>query len=164
MAVTNGRDVINSVRAVSSEKLGGAGKTSVAVGWSQGGGAILAMASDRDYIAQKGTASDGIVFKGFVGLAPDDVATELGDKPIDQAAADKIMSALSAQFSVDMLNFAHYTMSVWGTQAAYPEQLKLTDIFTVEGARHRMKSLVTKVFMPQRIPLALTTAPTSNLY
>jgi pimeloyl-ACP methyl ester carboxylesterase len=134
VAVTNGRDVINSVRAVSSMQLGGAGKTSVAYGWSQGGGAILGMASDRDYIARKGTAADGIVFKGFVGLAPDDVAAELGDKPIDQAEADKIMVALTAQFSVDMLNFAHYTMSVWGTQAAYPDQLKLTDIFTDEGA------------------------------
>ena len=128
VAVTNGRDVINSVRAVSSTQLGGAGKTSVAYGWSQGGGAILGMASDRDYIALKGTASDGIVFKGFVGLAPDDVAAELGDKPIDKAEADKIMGALTAQFSVDMLNFAHYTMSVWGTQAAYPDQLKLTDM------------------------------------
>lgn len=92
------------------------------------------MASDRDYIAQKGTAADDIVFKGFVALAPDDVAVKLGDKPIEQASADKIMSELSAQFSTDMLNFTHYTMSVWGTQAAYPDQLKLTDIFTDEGA------------------------------
>lgn len=134
VAVTNGRDVINSVRAVSSEQLGGAGKISIAYGWSQGGGAILGMASDRDYITQTGTAADGIVFKGFVALAPDDVAIEIGDKPIDQAAADKIMSELSATFSTDMLNFAHYTMSLWGTQAAYPNQLKLTDVLTDDGA------------------------------
>lgn len=134
VAVTNGRDVINSVRAVSSEQLGGAGKTSIAYGWSQGGGAILSMASDRDYIAEKGSASNDILFKGFVALAPDDVAVELGNNPIDQENADKIMGALSAQFSVDMLNFIHYTMSLWGTQAAFPEQLKLTDVFTDEGA------------------------------
>lgn len=134
VAVTNGRDVINSVRAVSSERLGGAGKTAIGLGWSQGGGAILGMASDRDYIAKSGSAADGIVFKGFVGLAPDDVAAELGSQPIDQASADKIMSALSAQFSVDMLNFAHYAMSIWGTQAAFPEQLRLADVFTDEAA------------------------------
>lgn len=134
VAITNGRDVINSVRAVSSEKLGGAGKTSVALGWSQGGGAILGMASDRDYIAERGTASDDIVFKGFVGLAPYDVGVEIGDKVIDQAAADRIIKDLSNRFSLDMLNFIHYAMLVWGTQAAFPEQLKLTDIFTDEGA------------------------------
>lgn len=134
VAVTNGRDVINSVRAVSSEKLGGAGKSSVALGWSQGGGAILSMASDRDYIAQKGTASDDIVFKGFVGLAPYDVGVEIVDKVVDHAAADKIIKGLSTRFSADMLNFIHYAMIVWGTQAAFPEQLKLTDIFTDDGA------------------------------
>lgn len=134
VAVTNGRDVINSVRAVSSEKLGGAGKSSVALGWSQGGGAILSMASDGDYIVQKGSASDDIAFKGFVGLAPYDVIVEIGDRVIDQATADKIIKDLSAYFSVDMLNFIHYVMIVWGTQAAFSEQLKLTDIFTDEGA------------------------------
>lgn len=134
VAVTNGRDVINSVRAVSSEGLGGAGKVSVAYGWSQGGGAVLGMASDRDYIAQKGTAADDIAFKGFVGLAPDDVAVEVGDKLIDQTTADQIMKSLAARFSIDMLSFTHYTMFVWGTQAAFPEQLKLTDVFTDDGA------------------------------
>lgn len=134
VAVTNGRDVINSVRAVSSEKLGGAGKSSVGLGWSQGGGAILGMASDRDYIAQKGTASDDIIFKGFVGLAPYDVAVEIGDMVIDQPTADKIIKDLSSSFSVNMLNFIHYVMLVWGTQAAFPDQLKLTDIFTDAGA------------------------------
>lgn len=135
VSVTNGRDVINSVRAVSSEKLGGAGKSAVAIGWSQGGGAILSMASDRDYIIQKGTSADDILFKGFVGLAAYDVVAEFTNKPIDQVAADKIMKELSTQFSADMLNFTHYVMVIWGTQAAFPEQLKLTDIFTDEGAR-----------------------------
>lgn len=135
VAVTNGRDVINSVRAVSSIKLGGAGKSSVAIGWSQGGGAILSMASDSDYIEHKGTASDDILFKGFVGLAPYDVVAEMRDATIDQMTADKVMKELSERFSMDTLNFIHYTMTVWGTQSAFPEQLKLTDIFTDEGAR-----------------------------
>lgn len=135
VAVTNGRDVLNSIRAVSSEKLGGAGKTAIAYGWSQGGGAVLGLASDSEYIKQNGTASDGIVFKGFVAMAPDDIAAEFGDKVVDQTLADKIMGDFSLQFSKEMLDFTHYTMSVWGTQAAYNNQLKLTDIFTDEGAQ-----------------------------
>jgi pimeloyl-ACP methyl ester carboxylesterase len=134
VAVTNGRDVINSARAAISARLGGAGKTAIGYGWSQGGGAILAMASDISYLAETGTAADGVTYKGFVALAPEDVAVEFGDQPIDQVAADKIMAGLSAQFSVDMLNFAHFVMSVWGAQAAFPDQLKLTDVFTAEGA------------------------------
>ena len=126
--------MINSVRAVCSEQLGGAGKIAVAIGWSQGGGAVLSMASDKDYIEQEGAASDGIVFKGFVALAPDDLAVEIGVKPIDQAAADKVMKELLEQFSKNLANFTHYVMSLWGTQAAFPDQLKLTDVFTDEGA------------------------------
>jgi pimeloyl-ACP methyl ester carboxylesterase len=134
VALTNGRDVINSVRAVSSEQLGGAGKTAVAIGWSQGGGAVLSMASDNDYIEQNGTASDGIVFKGFVALAPDDLAVDIGAMPIDQAAADKIMKEFLDQFSKNVNDVTHYFMSLWGIQAAFPDQLKLTDVFTEEGA------------------------------
>lgn len=134
VALTNGRDVTNSIRAVSSEKLGGAGNRAVAIGWSQGGGAILSMASDKDYIEQKDTASDGIIMKGFVGLAPDDLAVEIGEKPIDQPAADKIMKELYEQFSKNLADFTHYVMSLWGTQAAFPDQLKLTDVFTDQGA------------------------------
>lgn len=135
VALTNGRDVINSVRAVSSEQLGGAGKTAVAIGWSQGGGALLSMASDRDYIAQKGSAADDIEFKGFVALAPDDLAVDIGDQLIDQAAADKIMKELARQFTDNLPNFTHYIMSLWGTQASFPDQLKLTDVFTDEGSK-----------------------------
>lgn len=135
VAVTNGRDVINSVRAVSAEKLGGAGKVAVALGWSQGGGAVIGMASDRDYLAKKGTAADEITFKGFVALAPYDVNAEIGNTPLDQPTADKIMQSFSAKFSQDMLSFTHFVMMAWGTQAAFPDQLKLTDIFTEEGAK-----------------------------
>lgn len=134
VALTNGRDVINSIRAVSSRQLGGADKTAVAIGWSQGGGAILAMASDKEYIEQKGTESDGIVFKGFVALAPDDLAVEFGEKPLDQMASEKMMKNLYEQFSKNLADFTHYVMSLWGTQSAFPKELKLTDVFTDEGS------------------------------
>lgn len=129
VARTNGRDVINSIRAVSSEGLGGAGKTAIAIGWSQGGGAVLGLASDVDYLEQKGTAGDGILFKGFVALAPYDIAIDIGDRPIDQPAADKMMQLLYSQFSSTIPDFTHYIMCLWGTEAAFPDQLKLTDVF-----------------------------------
>lgn len=135
VALTNGRDIINSVRAISSEGIGGAGKTAVAIGWSQGGGAVLSMASDQDYLEQKGTASDEVLFKGFVALAPDDLAVVIGDQPLDQAAAERIMKDLMGQFSKNLADFTHYIMALWGTQAAFPDQLSLTDVFTEEGAR-----------------------------
>lgn len=144
VALTNGRDVINSVRAVSSERLGGAGKTAIAIGWSQGGGAMLSMASDREYITQKGTTADEIDFKGFVALAPDDLAVDMGDQPMDQAAADRIMKEFSKQFNDNLPNFTHYIMSLWGTQASFPDQLKLTDVFTEEGAKIIDQILINK--------------------
>ncbi|CDR33757.1 alpha/beta fold hydrolase [Criblamydia sequanensis] len=134
VATTNGRDVINSIRAVSSEKLGGAGKTAVAIGWSQGGGAMLSMASDKDYIERKGAASDEIALKGFVALAPDDLAVEFGVNPTDEAASDQIMKALHDQFTKNLADFTHYVMALWGTQSAFPDQLKLTDVFKEKGA------------------------------
>ncbi len=130
VALTNGRDIINSIRAVSSEGLGGAGKTAVAMGWSQGGGAVLSLASDQGYLEQKGTAADGVAIKGFVALAPYDLAVGIGDKLIDQSMADQIMKELFSQFSSTLPDFTHYIMCLWGTQAAFPDQLKLTDVFT----------------------------------
>lgn len=134
VAVTNGRDVMNSIRAVSSEQLGGAGKKACAIGWSQGGGAILALASDKDYIEQRNSASEEVLMKGFVAIAPQDLAVEIGDNPIDQAAADKIMKQFYSQFSSNLPDFTHYVMTLWGHQAAFSDQLKLTDVFTENGA------------------------------
>jgi hypothetical protein len=54
VAVTNGRDVINSVRAAGSMKETGGGRKAVVYGWSQGGGAALGGASLTDYIAPQG--------------------------------------------------------------------------------------------------------------
>ena len=72
-AATNARDLINAARAVGSMGLSGSNRKVVAYGWSQGGGAVIAAASLKDYIAAKGTAFDGVDFVGFVALAPQDV-------------------------------------------------------------------------------------------
>lgn len=134
VSATQGRDVINSVRAVASLKEVGPGKKAVVYGWSQGGGATIAAASMPEYLAEKGTAADGIEFVGFVAMAPPDISTLLGNLPIDQSSADKMLSDLVKTFSDNVFNFTHYAMMMWGTQAAYP-QLKLTDIFTDAGAK-----------------------------
>ncbi len=133
VAATNGRDVINSVRAVASMRETGAGKKAVVYGWSQGGGATLAAASLADYIGASGTATDGIDFVGFVALAPDDVAAVAPAVPADEAAAEAVMHGLASSFSDNIFNFTHFVMFMWGNQAAFPD-LALTDVFTADGA------------------------------
>lgn len=134
VSATQGRDVINSVRAVGSMTEISAGKKAVVYGWSQGGGTTISAASLPDYIAKKGTAADGIEFVGFVAMAPPYVAVVASGKTLDQAGADKMMSDLIQGFSDNIFNFTHFAMNMWGTQAAFPA-LKLTDIFTEQGAK-----------------------------
>ncbi len=134
VAGTNARDVINSARAARSMKETGAGRKTVVYGWSQGGGATIAAASLPGYLAARGTAADDLQFIGFVGLAPDDVAVMVPHTPGDPASADKVIGGFIELFSGNVFDFAHFAMSIWGTQAAYPD-LRLTDLFTEEGAK-----------------------------
>lgn len=134
VAGTNGRDVINSARAVSSLTEVGAGKKTVVYGWSQGGGATIAAASIPAYHALQGTASDNLDYLGFVALAPEDVAAVLPKVPGDEAGATKLMQEFTASNVPNVFLFAHFMMGLWGAQAANPA-LKLTDILTEEGAK-----------------------------
>lgn len=148
---TQGRDVINSARAVGSMSEIGAGKKAVVYGWSQGGGTTIAAASLPEYIAKKGTASDGIEFVGFVAMAPPDVAVVAGGKPLDQAGADKMLGELIQGFSDNIFNFTHFAMNMWGTQAAF-SKLKLTDIFTDQGAK-----VIDEIFLNKCVHVASET-------
>lgn len=143
VAATQSRDLINSVRAASSMKEAQAGKKAIAYGWSVGGGAVLAAASLPQYIAQTGTAADGIEFLGFIGLAPYDMAVDLPKGAVDQALADKVMGELKKGFSSDILSFAHFSMALYGTQAAFPD-LKLSDLLTHEGVTAIQKVFANK--------------------
>lgn len=134
VAVTNGRDVINSVRAAGSMKETGAGRKAVVYGWSQGGGATLGAASLTDYIARKGTALDGVEFLGFVAMAPDDVAAVAPKEKLTEATAERMFGQLVTTFADNVFNFTHFAMFAWGTQAAFPN-LQLTDVFTDDGAK-----------------------------
>lgn len=134
VAGTNGRDVINSVRAAGSMNETGAGTKALVYGWSQGGGATIAAASLPDYIASKGTATDNVQFIGFIAMAPDDVAVMIPKSPADEAAGVKVMSQFGEMFSGNVFDFAHFSMNLWGTQAAFPG-LNLADIFTDQSAK-----------------------------
>lgn len=134
VAATNGRDVINSARAASSMPEVGAGKKTLAYGWSQGGGAAIAAASMPDYLSQQGTVADNPQYLGFVALAPEDVAAMLPKVPTDEAGAAKVMQEFTAANVPNVFLFTHFMMGLWGAQASNPA-LKLTDVLTEEGAK-----------------------------
>ncbi|WP_245414627.1 lipase family protein [Aestuariivirga litoralis] len=133
VAKTNGRDAINAARAAGSMAETGAGKKTLMIGWSQGAGSTLG-ASQADYIAKTGTAYDGIDVVGFVAMSVPDLAMYAPDK-LDEAGATKMVNDFATAWSVDSFAFAHMSMNLWGTQAAFPDKLQLSDIFTDEGAQ-----------------------------
>ena len=134
LAATNSMDTIDAARAASSMKETGAGKKTIIYGWSQGGGVAVAAASMPDYFAKQGTAADNLELVGSVALAPDDIAIMLPGATVDQASAQKSLSGLIKMFTSNVFDFSHMAMSMWGVQAANPN-LKLTDIFTEQGAK-----------------------------
>jgi pimeloyl-ACP methyl ester carboxylesterase len=134
VAGTNGRDLINSARAVISMKETGASKRTIFYGWSQGGGATIAAASLGGYLNKRGAVTDDLQVLGFVAMAPDDAAVMIQNATKDQASADKAVNGLIQLFSDNVFNFSHFVMTMWGTQAAY-SNLKLSDIFTDQGSK-----------------------------
>lgn len=134
VSATNGMDTLNAARAAGSMKETGANKKTIVYGWSQGGGAAIALAGMPDYIKQTGTAFDGMEILGFVALAPQDISILAPVGKLDQAAADKYLQGSLKMFSDNIFNFTHATMFYWGTQAAFPN-LKLSDLFTDEGVK-----------------------------
>ncbi len=134
VAATQGRDVINSLRAATQIKEAGAGTQSIVYGWSQGGGATLAAAGLNDYLTAKGSANDGIKIVGFVAMAPFDIAATLPAEIKTEAQATQYLQALGKTFGDNIFNFTHYAQNIWGTVAAFPN-LKIEDIFTPEGAK-----------------------------
>lgn len=134
VAATNAMDTINAARAAVSMQETGANKKTLVYGWSQGGGAAIALAGMPDYIKQVGTVADNLDVVGFVALAPQDISILAPAGKLDQATADKYFQDSQKMFLDNVFNFTHATMFYWGTQAAFPN-LKLTDIFTEEGEK-----------------------------
>jgi pimeloyl-ACP methyl ester carboxylesterase len=134
VAATNGMDTLNAARAAVSMKETSANKKTLVYGWSQGGGAAIALAGMPEYIKQTGTVADNLDIVGFVALAPQDISILAPAGKLDQAAADKFFQGSQKMFLDNVFNFTHATMYYWGTQAAFPH-LKLSDIFTDEGVK-----------------------------
>jgi len=135
VSVTQAHDAIDSIRAAGDLKEAGAGKKAVVYGWSQGGATVLAAASSSAYVSQKGTAFDGIEIVGFVALAPADIAVLAPKQALTDASSEAMLQSLFKSFSENVFNFTHMAMNLWGTQAAFPDRLQLTDVFTDEGAK-----------------------------
>lgn len=135
VSVTQAYDTINSIRAAGELKETGAGKKALVYGWSQGGATVLAAASSGAYLAQQGTAFDGINIVGFVALAPADIAVMAPQEPLTPASAEGMLQGVFKAFSANVFNFTHMAMNLWGTQAAFEDKLQLTDLFTDEGTR-----------------------------
>ena len=78
--------------------------------------------------------TDDLQVLGFVAMAPDDAAVMIQNANKDQVSADKAVNGLIQLFSDNVFNFSHFAMTIWGTQAAYPN-LKLSDVFTDQGSK-----------------------------
>lgn len=133
ISATQGRDVINSIRAVGSLGLSGGSRKAAVLGWSQGGGATLGAAGLVDYAGRTATAFDGIDIVGYVALAPHDISVLAPKGTLDAAASSDVLQSLAKSFSGNVFNFTHYAMLMWATAAASPE-IELPDVFTPEGA------------------------------
>jgi len=134
VSATNGMDTLNAARAAVSMKETGANKKTLVYGWSQGGGAVIALAGMSEYIKQTGTVADNLDMIGFVAMAPQDLSILAPAGKLDQAAADQFFQDFQKLFLDNVFNFTHATMYYWGTQAAF-SNLKLSDIFTDEGVK-----------------------------
>jgi pimeloyl-ACP methyl ester carboxylesterase len=133
LSETQARDAINAIRAAGSMKETGAGLKAIIYGWSQGAGAAIAAASSPDYVTRKGTALDGVKLVGAVAMAPPDFRTLAPQGQMTDASGQAMLAGVAKSFSNSVNNFNHVVMTLWGAQAAYPEKLKLSDVFTAEG-------------------------------
>lgn len=129
--VSNGMDVINSLRAARDFKPAAAGKQAVVYGWSQGGGATIGAAGLTTY-AESSDAVAPIDILGFVAMAPEDIGIEMPGNITTEAEAVKAIQAFNKQMGDNVFNFTHLSMLYWGLAAAEPN-LQLGDIFSANA-------------------------------
>ena len=134
VSATQAHDVIDSIRAVTHLKEANAGSKAIIYGWSQGGGATITAASEKEYVDNSGTANDHIKLIGFVAMAPFDMAVLMPSEMKTEKDATDYMNKTSSLFSDNVFNFTHYAQNLWGMVAAFP-QLKLDDALTDEGVQ-----------------------------
>jgi len=132
---TQGRDAINAIRAAGAVKELGTNKKALLYGWSEGGYSVLSAGGSREYLAQKGTAFDGIELVGVVAISPVNLSGVAQYALMSaEGNADQAMNKISAPLSGNIFLWGHLAGMMYGLQAAYPNKLQLTDWFTPEGA------------------------------
>jgi pimeloyl-ACP methyl ester carboxylesterase len=132
---TQGRDTINAIRAAGAIKEVGAGKKALLYGWSEGGYSVLSAGGSKEYLAQTGTAFDGIELVGVVALSPVNLSGVAQYAMMSSSNnSDQAMEKITAPLSQNIFLWGHLAGMMYGMQAAYPEKLQLTDWFTPEGA------------------------------
>ena len=124
--VTNGRDVINALRAARAFKPAGAGEQAIVYGWSQGGGATLGAAGQVAYV-RSADAVAPINILGFVAMAPQDIGIQMPSDISKEAEAAKLIQAFNTQMDENVFNSTHLLMFYFGLTAARPG-LHLGDI------------------------------------
>lgn len=135
VSATQGRDVINSLRALYQIEGANASKRAAVYGWSQGGGSTLGAASLPAYLAASNAAVKDIEIVGFVAMAPADIAAVLPPPGFTSDEAKKGVDQLITLMSNNIFNFTHLMMNLWGTQAAFDDRISLKDLLTDEGAK-----------------------------
>ena len=129
--MSNGRDVIDAIRAARHFTPASAGPQAVLYGWSQGGGAVIGAVGQGDYIEAR-EAVLPIRIVGAVAMVPEDVGIEFPDAITTNQQAVATLQALNEQMAGNVFNFTHLVMMYWGLAAAEPG-LKLTELFTPEA-------------------------------
>jgi pimeloyl-ACP methyl ester carboxylesterase len=130
-AVSNGRDVINALRAARDFKPAQAGEKAVVYGWSQGGGATIGAAGQGDYAkSNEGVAPIDIL--GFVAMAPEDIGIQMPTGITTEAEAATLIQAFNGQMGGNVFNFTHLMMFYWGLAAAEPG-LNISDLLTPQA-------------------------------
>ncbi len=132
---TQGRDVINSIRAAGTFKEVGASKKALLYGWSQGGYSVLAAGGSGAYLAKNGTAFDGVELVGVVALSPVNLSGVAQVAMSSSQTPEQALEKITAPLSQSIFTWAHLAGMMYGLQAAYPSKLQLTDWFTPEGAK-----------------------------
>ncbi len=132
---TQGNDAINAIRAAGAVKETGAGKKALLYGWSQGGYSVLSAGGSKAYLAQKGTAFDGIEVVGIVAVSPVNLSGVAQVAMRSSVNSDQALEKITAPLSVNIFEWAHLAAMMYGLQTAYPHKLQLTDWFTPEGAK-----------------------------
>ncbi len=68
-------------------------------------------------------------------MAPQDIAAAASKGEITEASSQAMLGRLVNHFAGNVFDFTHFAQNIWATQSAFPDKLKLTDIFTDDGAK-----------------------------